>query len=165
MEIRHTRVEEIDTLMEIFDLARLMMKSIGNVEQWPLGYPKRETILDDIKKGVSYVLVNNDQICATFSFIEGVDPTYLHIDEGKWLDNSPYATIHRVASNGRVKGVFKEILDFCLNKNRHIRIDTHKDNTIMRKLILKNGFKYCGIIYVNRDHSMRLAYERSDNFE
>ena len=41
----------------------------------------------------------------------------------------------------------------------NIRIDTHRDNRIMRHNIEKHGFAYCGIIYLaNGDE--RLAYQK-----
>lgn len=42
---------------------------------------------------------------------------------------------------------------------RSIRVDTHRDNISMQKMLLKNGFKYCGIIYL-KDGSERLAYDK-----
>ena len=40
-----------------------------------------------------------------------------------------------------------------------IKIDTHKDNISMQKLLEKNDFKYCGIIYLE-DGSQRIAFEK-----
>lgn len=164
MLIRKSKTKDILDIINIYAVAREIMVKSGNTSQWPAGYPEKEVILNDIEKGVSYVLEEDGVICATFCFIEGADPTYTYI-EGRWFDDSAYATIHRIASNGKIKGIFKLALDFCLNINKHIRIDTHEDNIITRNLILKNGFKYCGIIYIPRDHSKRLAYERSDKIE
>jgi RimJ/RimL family protein N-acetyltransferase len=50
------------------------------------------------------------------------------------------------------------MLQFCLAHTGNIRIDTHRDNTIMQHLLSKYGFQYCGIIYLaNGDE--RLAYQ------
>ena len=35
----------------------------------------------------------------------GDDPTYQQIYEGTWLNNEPYGVIHRLATNGKQKGV------------------------------------------------------------
>lgn len=43
-----------------------------------------------------------------------------------------------------------------------IRIDTHRDNKPMQHLLNKNGFRYCGIIYLE-DGDERLAYQRCLN--
>ena len=52
------------------------------------------------------------------------------------------------------------VLNFCYRHCDNIRIDTHRDNTIMRHCLLKAGFAYCGIIYLaNGDE--RLAFHRA----
>ena len=56
--------------------------------------------------------------------------------------------VHRVASGGLVRGILKACLDFCESLTPNIRIDTHKDNTIMRHLLEKEGFHECGVIHV-----------------
>ena len=42
---------------------------------------------------------------------------------------------------------------------KNIKIDTHEDNLIMQKLLEKNSFKYCGVIYL-LDGSKRIAFEK-----
>ena len=76
-----------------------------------------------------------------------------------WLNDAPYATIHRIASNGEVKGIFRLALQFALNRYDNIRIDTHHDNIVMRNAIMQNGFSYCGIIHCwNGDERMAYQY-------
>lgn len=41
-----------------------------------------------------------------------------------------------------------------------MRADTHKDNETMQSLLLKNGYEYCGIIFVE-DGTERLAFEKA----
>ena len=41
----------------------------------------------------------------------------------------------------------------------NLKIDTHRDNRIMQHLLDKNGFTYCGIIYLD-DGTERLAYQK-----
>ena len=76
-----------------------------------------------------------------------------------WLNDEEYGTIHRIASNGSVKGIFESCLKYCESIVDNIRIDTHHNNFIMQYLIEKNGFTKCGIIFV-RDGSPRIAYQR-----
>ena len=52
-------------------------------------------------------------------------------------------------------------MDFCLEKTRHIRIDTHEDNTVMHHLMNKYGFSKRGIIYL-QNGAERIAYEYID---
>ena len=99
------------------------------------------------------------EIHAVFAFISGEDPTYSRIEQGRWLQNTPYATLHRIAGNGKLHGIFSIIIEFCSEQIGHLRIDTHQDNQIVQHLICKNGFQKCGIIYVE-DGSPRIAYEK-----
>ena len=40
------------------------------------------------------------KLAAVFAYIEGNDPTYSDIFDGAWLNNLPYAVVHRLASAG-----------------------------------------------------------------
>ena len=96
-------------------------------------------------------------IQAVFALIPGDDPTYGYID-GSWLNDAPYAAIHRVASSGKRKGVLQECLDYCIAKHQNLRIDTHFDNKIMQHLLEKYGFQRCGTIYLENGDP-RIAYQ------
>ena len=73
-----------------------------------------------------------------FGCLPSPEPTYLKIYDGAWLeDTSPYHVVHRIGSYPQVHGVFKAIMDWCFSKDPNIRIDTHRDNTIMQHVILK----------------------------
>ena len=89
----------------------------------------------------------------------GEDATYNVIEDGSWLSGDTYGTIHRVAGDGQVHGVLTMAVQFCEQKIKHLRIDTHNDNKIMQHVIEKNGFNRCGIIHV-KDGSERIAYEK-----
>ena len=158
LEIRKSTYDDLNRITEIFAYARKQMALNGNPSQWKNDRPSMELVKKDIDVSNSYVVLNEGKIVATFAFIVGVEPTYLDID-GKWLDDDPYGTIHRIASDGSVKGVFDQVIDYVSKRGVDIRIDTHKDNKIMRHLIEKNGFVYCGIIIVD-DGAPRLAYQK-----
>ena len=158
LEIRKSTYDDLDRIAEIFAYARKQMALNGNPSQWKNDRPSMELVKKDIDVFNSYVVLNEGKIVATFAFIVGIEPTYLDID-GKWLDDDPYGTIHRIASDGSVKGVFNQVIDYVSKRGVDIRIDTHKDNKIMRHLIEKNGFVYCGIIIVD-DGTPRLAYQK-----
>ena len=161
MTIRPTTYADIDALLDIFAYARAQMNADGNPTQWGDGYPSRKQIESDIQRGVSYVVENKGQPCATFVFIIGEDPTYTYIEDGEWLDDTlPYGTIHRIASNGEQRGIFPIVLHWCTAQCPNIRIDTHQDNKRMIHLIEQAQFVRCGIIYT-RDNSPRIAYQRS----
>lgn len=159
MTIRPTTYADLDALTVIFSYARAQMAADGNPTQWGDGYPTREQLENDIQRGVSYVIVHEGVPCATFVFIIGDDPTYAYIEDGQWLDDTlPYGTIHRIASNGQRRGIFRTILDWCSAQCSNIRIDTHQANARMIHLIEQAQFTHCGIIYT-RDNSPRMAYQ------
>ena len=145
--IRKTTIADIPQLREIFDIARQFMANTGNPSQWVDGYPSDEQLTQDIENGDSYVVEKDDKVVATFVLRGGIDPTYNIIYEGKWLNDKPYATIHRIASTGEIKGIMHIAMQFALQQYDKIRIDTHHDNMVMQHLIEKEGFKYCGIIH------------------
>lgn len=160
--IRHASMVDITAIMQILDCGRQKMRENGNTEQWTDGNPKQQLVENDIRMGNSYVVEeDNGEIIATFAFIEGPDITYNNIYEGKWKENTlPYHVIHRMASLHGTHGVFKDILEYCFERCNNIRIDTHRQNSIMRNALSKYGFEYCGIIYL-LDGAERLAYQQT----
>lgn len=156
--IRHANDEDLDSILEIYAAARTYMADSGNATQWPDSYPDRELLKQDIQSGQLFVDVEKSEIHGVFAFIVGPDATYSHIENGSWKNGAPYGTIHRIASDGAVKGVFSRCLDFCKERISNLRIDTHNDNRTMRHLIEKNGFERCGII-CTRQGTPRIAYQ------
>lgn len=159
MIVREAQMEDLDSMMMIYSYARDYMRANGNHTQWVNGYPKRELLEEDIKKEHCYVLCSpTGEVHAVFVLILGEDPTYSYIEDGNWKSNEPYGTIHRIASDGKIKGAAGLCIDFCKNKMKNLRADTHQDNKIMQYVLEKNEFERCGIIYVE-DGSPRIAYE------
>ena len=156
--IRKSKPEDLPRLMEIFAHARSFMVSTGNPDQWAEDYPGRELLLKDIGSSDSYVVQAGGAVVATFVLRAGDDPTYRVIYDGEWPDDGPYATIHRIASDGSRKGILHLVMKFALERFTSIRIDTHRDNRVMRAAILREGFRYCGIINC-WNGTERLAYQ------
>lgn len=161
MQIRQAMPEDLDRIMQIYRIAKQYMDDNGNPTQWKQGHPGREMIEADMIKGQSYVCVENGQIHGVFAFIIGEDETYQVIEDGAWLEETPYGTIHRLASDGQVKGIFATCVSFCGKKIAHLRADTHHNNKTMQHLLEQNGFVRCGIIHI-ADGSPRIAYEKKE---
>ena len=155
--IRLAENGDLPKIMLIFEKARQVMRKSGNLYQWVNGYPSEEIITDDIRQGCFYVEEFNGAITGCFAFIVGPEPTYRKIN-GKWLDDRPYGTIHRLASSGDIGGVADRCFRFCQTIIPNLRADTHEKNVLMQHLLLRFGFRYCGIIWV-ADGSERLAYQ------
>lgn len=159
MTIRQTTLADFGQIQKIYAYAREQMRLGGNPGQWGDSRPSLETLRKDIQNGQSHVMEEKGQICGVFTFIIGEDPTYRIIEQGQWLNDAPYGTIHRIAASGAGRGIFRECLAYCMSRISNIRIDTHRDNAAMQHLLKKHGFQKCGIIYVE-DGSPRTAYQR-----
>ena len=101
----------------------------------------------------------SDQPHAVFAVCAGDEPTYQVIDplpeqagaetagapesenaSGRWLNDEPYVTVHRVASDGKLRGVFGCIMNYLKGREDNVRIDTHQSNAAMQSQIEKNGY-------------------------
>lgn len=162
MNIRASKIKDLNSVMGIYERARRFMQEQGNSNQWINGYPSEELIRQEISNDHSFVCENeNGEIVGTFCFIIGDDPTYTRIDNGKWLNDYPYGTIHRLASSGKEKGISDKCIQWCFTQCKNIRADTHHDNTIMQAILKKHGFEECGIIYISNG-TPRIAYHKCD---
>lgn len=157
MNIRPAQPGDLPALLEIFAHARAFMAQTGNPTQWPATYPGAELMQQQIARGVCYVLEGNARPEATFCYIPGPEPTYAEIYDGGWPDDAPYATIHRMASAGRVHGAAAICFAWCAARGLPLRADTHADNKVMQHLLEKNGFVRCGNITL-ADGTSRIAY-------
>ena len=159
MEIRKSTTDDVPAILEIFRIAKAYMAAHGNAGQWGGGYPGLPELLPDIARGDSYVLTENGTVVGTFSFIIGDEPTYQVLLNGHWHADRPYGTIHRIGSDGTHRGVLHECVNWAARRISHLRVDTHADNHVMQRCILREGFSYCGVIHV-ADGTPRVAFER-----
>ena len=163
MQIRKAKPEDLDRILQIYSHARAFMAAHGNPRQWRDVWPPEELIRQDIRDQDSYVCEEDGRVVAVFYYIFGkdIEPTYADITEGAWKDDSPYGVVHRIASSGEVRGAGSFCLQWAYEQSGHLRIDTHGDNWVMQDMLKKNGFVYCGTIYVVEDNDPRRAYEKS----
>ena len=162
MEIRKSKPEDIHEIMDCIDTARQLMRESGNQIQWTNGYPSQKLMLESIENGFNFLIFENEEVFATFDFIIGEDPNYSRIENGAWLNDEKYGVIHRLASNGKAKGVAKFCFEWCFSQFPNIRIDTHESNIAMQKVLEKLGYEKCGIISVS-DGTPRLAFHKIDD--
>ncbi len=164
MLFRQAKLDDLIVIMEIIKDAKNYLKN-NNIDQWQNNYPDRKTIENDIKSKNSYVIEKDKKIIASTAFVFGEDKTYQKIYDGQWLNDNEYAVIHRLAVAKKYKGksigslLIKELKKLAFDNGvSTIRIDTHQNNLSMQRLIKKNDFIYCGIIYTDTG-SKRLAYQ------
>ncbi|WP_242879386.1 N-acetyltransferase [Butyrivibrio sp. INlla16] len=148
---------DFNRIMEIYRYAQDYMIRSGNPSQWGHAYPEAEMIKADIRTNRCKVIHDNKGIHGVFALFDGEDPTYNYIENGEWLNDDPYITIHRIAGDGQVHGLLSCAVSYCRSICSNIRIDTHEDNKIMQRQIEKNGFRKCGTIYLENG-APRLAY-------
>ena len=165
MSIRKTEKEDISYVMAVIDEAKEYFRHNG-IPQWQNGYPNSETIRSDIENGNSYVLLKDQTIAGTACIITGNEPNYDVIEDGEWLNDEPYAVVHRICISTSLKGngYAKELMEYAetLAKEkgyRNVRADTHELNYSMQRFLQKCGFTACGRIYVS-DHTARTGYQK-----
>jgi hypothetical protein len=160
MHVRKAKPKDLDDIMKIYSMAQDFMIQSGNPNQWGRSYPSKELIIEDIENEVCHLICEDDKPHGVFALFSGDEPTYQYIEDGAWINECPYVTVHRIASDGKLHGIFKCAITYCKSISDNIRIDTHKSNTVMQRQIEKNGFEKCGTVYI-RDGSPRIAYQWS----
>ena len=156
--VRRSLPEDLPEIMRLYDIGRQYMRETGNTVQWVNGYPYREMIERDIRLGNGFVYEINGRIQVVWALIWGEDPTYAQID-GAWLNDRPYATIHRLASRGDIPGAASACIQWCFDLCGCLRADTDESNLPMRHTLEKLGFHYCGSIICD-DGTPRRAYQK-----
>ena len=165
--LRKAKSTELDEIMLIIEDGREFLRQQG-INQWQHGSPSKETIEQDIKEQTSYVYEIDRNIIAT-AMLTNYDRDYENYPT-LWSKCDNYLVIHRVATlkNIRNQGIGRQflsaIVEFVKKENiDYIRIDTHKDNKIMRKFLSDFGFVELGEIKLtmknNSDDKERIAYE------
>ena len=157
--VRKAVMADLPVLLDLYEEARTFMHTHGNPNQWNDGHPNANDLIPDMEEEILYVVESDEGIDGAFVYYEGLDPTYARID-GAWLNDSPYGVGHKVAAFKKAKGTGRKILQFLKSNSKYVRMDTHEDNHPMQNLLTKEGFLYCGTIYLaNGDPRMAFMYD------
>lgn len=161
--IRKATEEDLSAIMDLLEKGRRRMRQEGNMEQWPTGNPSKEMVHEDIAKGRSYLAIEEGHIVGTFCLLETPEPNYAQI-LGAWRNDEAYLTLHRVAADPVVHGLARAMFAFAEKRAReqgiyNLRIDTHKMNQGMQRVIRKAGFVHCGVIHL-ADGAPREAFQK-----
>lgn len=157
LSIRLAKEEDYERILDIYRGAQEYMIRSGNPDQWGHRHPRADLVRKDIEEGISRVIYDEEGVHGVFALLEGADPTYAYI-EGAWLNDDPYVTIHRIASDGSRRGLLDLAVAYAHTFAPNVRVDTHADNLPMQRAIARCGFRPCGVIYI-ADGSPRLAYQ------
>lgn len=162
MNFREAKKEDIKSILEVISHAKEYMKR-NNSTQWNENYPNKETIINDIENNIGYVLIVKNLIRGYIVVDFSDDEVYKSI-KGKWKTFGNYASIHRCAIHKELRGqgygseLFKFAEKLALSKNiRSVRVDTAPENETMKHLFNKNGYEYCGIVFIDGE---KIAYEK-----
>lgn len=168
MEFIKATAEHLEEMCRITAEAKAQLRRLG-LSQWQKGYPSREVWEEDIRKGMAWLAVEEEKVLGVFAFQTAPDISYGEID-GKWLTDTPYASMHRVcvSDDSKGKGVAGQMFGhgFSMAKElgfASVRIDTHPGNLPMQRALGKAGFVQCGTIYLKggcEDGDARIAFER-----
>ena len=165
LRFRKGEERDLEQIMELVADAQNWFRE-QEIDQWQDGYPTRELILSDVLGGNNYIVEYNCVAVATAVISFAGEPTYSEIKGKGWLNDEPYAVVHRIAVSDkhRRKGIAKEILHFteelCAERGiKDIRIDTHCDNKAMRALLKKMRYTHCGRITLTSG-AYREAYQK-----
>lgn len=164
--LRKSTPTDLDAIMEIVAEAKALLKKDGS-PQWQDGHPNRELFAEDIKQGLNWVLVVGSEVAGTATLTTEPETDYETIQEGQWVGDNHYATIHRVAIASKFRGMHlsKMIFSNLLTAGRlmnfkDFRIDTHPVNLRMQKLATDFGFEKRGVVQViDKIDPNRVAFE------
>lgn len=168
--IRQAKFNDLNTLMDIVHDAVSLLKGM-NVNQWQNGYPNTEVFTDDINKGTLWVVELDGRLAGFCNLSMEDDISYQKIYEGNWLTkDKPYLVVHRLAvkKDFYKQGIAKMMFGFAevlalKNNIKSIRVDTHRDNIPMNKILQQLGYVKCGVIYLvnfRDEDKARVAYEK-----
>lgn len=163
MELRTAAPEDLGKIMELIDQAKAFLKRNG-VDQWQNGYPDQTCIEEDIRKGRGYLCIQDQDVVGYVCIDFEGEPAYDTLD-GKWLSIQPYVVVHRLTLDASIRGqglasqVFEETERLARSREIHsFKVDTDNDNQIMKHLLERNGFQFCGTICF--DNSEKIAFEK-----
>lgn len=162
MNFRKAKFEDVENILEIISHAKEYMKE-NRLTQWGEEYPNKDIILKDIEREVGYTLIV-DNLVRGYIVVDFIDDEVYKNIRGEWKTSGEYASIHRCAMHKdlRGKGYGSELFKFAekltLEKNiMSVRVDTAPENLTMKHLFEKNGYEYCGIVFIDGD---KVAYEK-----
>ena len=163
LHFRKATHADIPQIWDILSHAILRRKADGSL-QWQDGYPNLDIIQTDLNNDAGYVLSSGDTILGYCAIVVNDEPAYATID-GKWLTQSDFLVVHRLAisenqlGKGYAKMIFERLETWAISKNVFsIKADTNFDNPAMLNIFKKLGYAYCGEVHF-RGNS-RKAYEK-----
>ncbi len=162
---RETESRDLPAVAAIIDQAKAFLKAQG-IDQWQDGYPNEAVIREDMRLRNAYVYAPGGEPLAIATVVFTGEPTYDKIFEGAWTTPEPFACAHRIAVRadqrglGTAEALMREVDALVRSRGMpSLRIDTHRGNLPMQKMLAKCGFRRCGVIYL-AGGAERIALEK-----
>lgn len=169
MDFRKAEKKDLARIWEITNMAKAQLKGLG-LDQWQTGYPSLLNWQEDVAQGMAYVVLEDEKILGAFAYQLTPDVSYGIIENGSWLTDGPYASMHRVivADGCKGKGLAGKMFAYGFSMAKRdgfssVRIDTHPGNIPMQHALKKAGFVACGDIYLAvgpEKGERRIGFER-----
>ncbi len=162
-EFRIAQSKDQQGIWEILQWGIALRKSQGST-QWQDGYPNENTVLDDLRKGAGYVLLEEGKLVGYCAIFLSDEPAYENL-EGEWLTEGDFFVVHRIGISKEASGksygkkLLQHVEAKALRQGIHsIKVDTNFDNQAMLAILKALGYHYCGQVYFRG--SARRAYEK-----
>ena len=157
LSYRQAAAGDITEIMEIAGEAKKLLKR-RKIDQWQGEYPTEEIFLNDIENGECYVVLHGEEICAFFVLADRHEDCYDYLTDGKWAGTDNYCVVHRAAVRDGYRGTGASAYMFkCAEKRayelgkQNIRVDTHRKNKAMQKLLKDCGYSFRGNVKVTSE--------------
>lgn len=165
MELRLAREDDREIILEIYEDGSKKLKSLG-LDQWQgQDKPNLDNFKDLIDNKNIFVLEDQGQVVSTV-IIYDFDIDYENNLDGTWQSPKPYVALHRIGTleRERKKGYGRKVIELAEayareNSFKSVRIDTHRGNKDMQRLLSSLSYKYVGIVYLGGKNE-RLAFEK-----
>lgn len=171
---RKMNEQDLTAVETMLQAARKYMGEVLHLTQWQGEYPSKADFAEDIRLSRAYVLCDDDDLPIAAAMVHtGREPAYEKMTDGNgefsgvWqYDEKTSGSIHRFCVsrelNGRGIGsmFMREIFDHFRRLGvNSVRIDTHRANKPMRRMLEKCGFRAVGVVLVPEPDPERIAYE------
>ena len=169
LSFRPATPADMGDILRIVGDARASLKKY-RVDQWQGPYPDEKAFLFDMDRGECFVLLHGQEIAGFFTLSTREEKCYEAITDGKWTAGLPYCVLHRAAVAAEYRGGgMSAYMMKCVEEQarrfgrRSVRVDTHKKNKAMQRLLRDNGYRYRGNVQVVVEpghDSARQAFEK-----
>lgn len=154
LSFRRAEESDMPDIIRIVGDAKASLKK-HRVDQWQGPYPNEKAFLFDMNRGECFVISHGGEIAAFFTLSVREEKSYDSITDGKWTADMPYCVLHRAAVSAKYRGSgIAEYMMKCVEAQtreygrRCVRVDTHKKNKSMQRLLRDSGYRYRGNIQV-----------------